>query len=111
MGACGFIPLINRLFPLVHLNIIKIDEHMNPIRDENGFCIKCKVDEKGLLIGIMEKSPQRSFDGYVNDPQATKKKIIENVFKKGQNAFNSGNLCFKNIILTKITSILTYYNI
>ena len=65
---------------------------MNPIRDENGFCIECGKGEKGLLIGIIGNSPKTAFNGYANNAQASNKKIIENVFKKGQRAFNSGDL-------------------
>ena len=72
--------------------MIQIDEEMNPIRDLNGFCIECKAGEKGLLIGLISKHPLNAFNGYANNPEASKKKIIENIFKKGQIAFNSGNL-------------------
>ena len=69
---------------------------MNPIRDNNGFCIECKRGEKGLLIGIIGRSTQTQYSGYANNSEATNKKIIRDVFKKGQNAFNSGNLDLKN---------------
>lgn len=65
---------------------------MNPIRDENGFCIKCKPGEKGLFIGIIGKNPIHAYSGYANNNKASSSKIIEDVFKKGQRAFNSGDL-------------------
>ena len=65
---------------------------MNPIRDEKGFCIRCKGEEKGLLIGIIGNTAKTAFNGYANNREATKKKIIEDVFKKGQSAFNSDDL-------------------
>lgn len=65
---------------------------MNPIRDKNGFCIECKPGEKGLCIGIIGNRPNQAYSGYANNKQASNKKIIENVFKRGQNAFNSGDL-------------------
>lgn len=92
IGACGFVPLINRFFKILPIYVIKIDDEMNPIRDKNGFCIECKPFEKGLLIGMIGKSIKTSFNGYANNKSASNKKIIENVFKNGQKAFNSGDL-------------------
>ena len=65
---------------------------MNPIRDENGFCQKCSTGEKGLLIGLIGQKPLNAYNGYANNTEASKTKIIENVFKRGQQAFNSGDL-------------------
>ncbi len=64
---------------------------MNPIRDENGFCIECKPNERGLLIGMIGTSAKTAYTGYANNKKASNGKIIENVFKMGQNAFNSGD--------------------
>ena len=89
-------PLINSLFNFLPYHLIKIDDQMNPIRDSNGFCIRCKDGEKGLLIGIIGKTTKTAFNGYANNKEATKKKIIEDVFKKGQNAFNSGDLMMRD---------------
>lgn len=91
-GACGFVPLINTLIPVLPVRIVKIDENMNPIRDERGFCLETRAGEKGLLVGIIGKSTKTAFNGYANNAQASNKKIIENVFKTGQRAFNSGNI-------------------
>lgn len=91
IGSCGFKPLIANIFTNVYpIFLIKIDEQMNPIRDENGFCIECKTGEKGLLIGMIGNEPTKAFNGYANNPEASKKKIIDNVFKSGQKAFNTG---------------------
>ena len=92
IGSCGFVPLVNRIFPLMPIYLIRIDDQMNPIRDENGFCVKCKPGEKGLLIGIIGKKPERAYNGYANNEKESMKKIIENPFKNGQRAFNSGKL-------------------
>lgn len=70
--------------------MIKIDDNMVPIRDKNGFCIECKRGEKGLLIGMIGNTAKTSYNGYANNSKESNKKIIENVFKKGQKAFNSG---------------------
>ena len=48
--------------------------------------------EPGLLVGkIVKGQPLREFDGYAN-PEATKKKIAHNVFKKGDCYFLTGEL-------------------
>jgi len=41
------------------------------------------------MIGNTTKT---SYNGYANNAQASSKKIVENVFKNGQRAFNSGDL-------------------
>ncbi len=92
IGACGFMLLINRLFRIMTMAIIKIDNEMNPIRNEHGFCIECKPGEPGLLVGIIGNLPSQQYSGYANNSKETNKKVIENVFRKGQNGFNSGLL-------------------
>jgi acyl-CoA synthetase (AMP-forming)/AMP-acid ligase II len=59
------------------------------VRDAKGFCIKCKAGEPGVLIG--EISNRARFDGY-QDKDATSKKILRDVFKKGDAYFNTGDL-------------------
>lgn len=73
-----------------NFKIIQYDvENDVPIRDSNGFLIPVKKGETGLLISeISEKSV---FDGYVNKKQ-NENKILKNVFKSGDNWFNSGDL-------------------
>ena len=89
-GACGILPLFTRYIKILPAYIIKTDKEMNLIRDKNGFCIRCDFDEKGLLVGIIGSSTTNEFNGYANNNDATNKKIIQNVFKKGQKAFNTG---------------------
>lgn len=46
--------------------------------------------EPGLLVGrINQEDPLRRFDGYAN-PEATRKKIAHNVFRKNDSAYISG---------------------
>lgn len=92
VGSCGFFPLIAKVLPVYQVFLIRVDENAKPIRDENGFCIKCKSGERGVLIGIIGTSPERAYDGYANNTEASRSKIIEHVFKKGQQAFFSGDL-------------------
>ena len=92
IGACGFVPLFNNIVNVLPYCLIRVDNNMNPILDGNGFCIRCKPGEKGLLIGMIGTSAKMDYSGYANNPKASKSKIIENVFRKGQNAFNTGDL-------------------
>lgn len=70
--------------------IVQFDKEQNaPILDKNGYCIKVKTGEVGLLIGqITARSP---FDGYT-DPEKNKSSILHNVFKQGDSYFNTGDL-------------------
>lgn len=73
--------------------MIKVDETTGePVRDENGLCIRAQPNETGEFVGkIIDSDPTRCFDGYASK-DATKKKIITNVFHKGDRAFSSGDL-------------------
>lgn len=59
------------------------------VKDSNGFCLKADKGEPGLML--MEISPKAVFDGYA-DKSATEKKILKDVFKKGDKYFNTGDL-------------------
>jgi len=91
VGAVGFIPpLLRKVLPA---KIVKFDvETEQPVRGPDGFCIECEAGEVGELLGLIaDDDPLRSFKGYT-DKKATKKKIIENVFKKGDKYFRTGDL-------------------
>ncbi|KAJ8925470.1 hypothetical protein NQ315_009304 [Exocentrus adspersus] len=91
LGAVGFVPrYASALYPVT---LIRCDEDTNePIRNENGFCIRCQPGEGGLLVGkINPKRTVSEFSGYA-DKKATSQKVIRNVFKKGDAYFNSGDL-------------------
>lgn len=70
--------------------IIQFDKEKNePVRDKKGWCIKVKKGEVGLLVGkITRRSP---FDGYT-DAEKNKSVIIQDMFKKGDSYFNTGDL-------------------
>nr|XP_022913758.1 long-chain fatty acid transport protein 1 [Onthophagus taurus] len=94
VGAVGFIPRYARwLYPL---ELIKCDKTGEPIRDENGFCIQSEINEPGILIGqISKRKAVNQFSGYA-DKAATEKKIMRNVFKKGDEYFNSGDILIRD---------------
>lgn len=90
-GACGF---VSRILPYIYpVTLIKCDPITGvPQRDRRGVCMRCGPGETGEFVGkIIEGDPTRSFDGYANQ-EATKKKIVRDVFWKGDMAFSSGDL-------------------
>jgi acyl-CoA synthetase (AMP-forming)/AMP-acid ligase II len=64
---------------------------MNPIRDKNGYCIQCDIGEKGLLVAVIGKSILTDFCGYAHQAEKSNRKIIDNLFKQNQRAFNTGD--------------------
>ncbi|OON14109.1 AMP-binding enzyme [Opisthorchis viverrini] len=94
VGAIGFIPLCMRSsYPIY---IIKMNETADePIRDPaTGLCIECGPNEVGQIVGrINENNPSRSYDGYLNRDES-EKKVLRDVFKKGDQWFASGDLLY-----------------
>jgi solute carrier family 27 fatty acid transporter 1/4 len=76
--------------------LVRFDsETMEPLRDEKTkLCVRCKTGERGLLLGMIKKSVFNAYDGYVNNTSGTNCKIIENVYKEGDRAFNTGRIKF-----------------
>lgn len=60
-----------------------------PLRDKKGWMKRVKKGGVGLLIS--EVTAKRPFDGYT-DPAAGEKKLLRDVFKKGDCWFNNGDL-------------------
>jgi acyl-CoA synthetase (AMP-forming)/AMP-acid ligase II len=80
--------MVGRLLP--GNAILRCDpESGEPWRGPNGRCEALGPDETGLLVGPISKAVP--FDGYA-DAEASKKKILENVFRKGDRFFNTGDL-------------------
>ena len=61
------------------------------VRDSNGFCMHTDINEPGELLGKIADNPASRFDGYV-DNVATNKKILTDVFKKGDRYFRTGDI-------------------
>lgn len=95
VGAVGYIPYIAR--PFYPVGLIKCDpETCEPIRDQNGLCIPCKEEEPGILIGMIKESRAEShFNGYA-DKTASEKKVLRDVYSKGDSAFNTGDILIKD---------------
>ncbi|XP_008141354.1 long-chain fatty acid transport protein 2 isoform X1 [Eptesicus fuscus] len=89
IGAVGRVNYLQR--KVVSYELIKYDvEKDEPVRDENGYCIKVPKGEVGLLVcRITQLTP---FSGYAGGKTQTEKKKLRDVFKKGDVYFNSGDL-------------------
>ncbi len=92
-GSVGRIP--NWLKKKFVTEVVKFDvENERPVRGEDGFCILCEPDEVGEVIGQILDDPERPsqrFEGYADD-EATAKKILHDVFEKGDLWFRTGDL-------------------
>lgn len=90
VGAVGQLPRI--LDRKMGAAFVKFDvEAEMPVRDKNGFCIKCDVDEVGEVIGRISESGRESFQGY-HDKKETDKKVLRDVFENGDQWFRTGDL-------------------
>ena len=97
VGAIGKIPsfLKHRL----SMALVKFDfETGEPVRNDEGFCIRCSINEAGEAIGQIfdgGTSAAGRFEGYA-DKAATEKKILRNVFANGDAWFRTGDLMRKD---------------
>lgn len=93
-GNVAFVNMLNKDCTVgttsIPLALVKYDVDADEIaRDKQGNVIKVADGEPGLLLGkITEKTV---FEGYTNAAD-TEKKILRNVFKKGDAWFNTGDL-------------------
>ncbi|XP_015258758.1 PREDICTED: long-chain fatty acid transport protein 6 [Cyprinodon variegatus] len=121
VGRSNFFYRLLFKYDLVKYDMVK-DE---PVKDPQGFCQRVKQGETGLLLAkVSALSP---FFGYAGNKQLTEKKLLRNVFVKGDVYFNTGDLmaedqdgfiCFRdrvgdtfrwkgeNVATTEVTEIL-----
>jgi fatty-acyl-CoA synthase len=92
VGAIGRIPpLLAHRFPAA---IVKVDaENGAPLRDGNGLCVACGRNETGEAIGRIGTADEGGgrFEGYT-DKTETEKKVLRDVFAKGDAWFRTGDL-------------------
>ncbi len=91
VGAVGRVP--DYLKSRFNIDIIRYDiETAMNIRGSDGYCVRADDMEVGELIGeIRNDDPRFRFDGYETQ-KATQKKILRDVFKKGDAWFRTGDL-------------------
>ena len=95
IGAVGRIPgWLEKQF--AHIAFVKFDiETEEPVRGPDGFCLRTDIDEAGEALGRIGEDIRNRFEGY-NDEQATKKKILRDVFEEGDMWFRTGDLMRKD---------------
>ena len=84
-GRSGMIGRKRSDSTIIHCN----KDDGSPILSDKGFCTKVSEGETGLYIQKISSSAK--FQGYL-DAQASNKKILQNVFKTGDQYFNTGDL-------------------
>ncbi|MGH0036302.1 MAG: long-chain-acyl-CoA synthetase [Myxococcota bacterium] len=88
MNMAGRVGMIGRMAP--GQAILRCDQETGEvIRNDRGLCDTVDIGEIGLLVGRI--SGATGFDGYV-DREATRKKVLTDVLKKGDQYFNTGDL-------------------
>lgn len=91
-GAIGRIPpLLAHRFPAT---IVRIDpETLAPLRNADGLCEACAAGEAGEAVGRIGTADDAGgrFEGYTNATE-TEKKILRDVFVKGDAWFRTGDL-------------------
>ena len=96
VGAVGRIPSYLEKGPFGHVAFVKFDVvEEQPIRGNDGFCIRTLPSEPGEAIGKVGDDTRTRFEGY-SDEEATQKKILRDVFEKGDMWFRTGDLMSKD---------------
>ncbi|XP_035876612.1 long-chain fatty acid transport protein 6 isoform X2 [Phyllostomus discolor] len=89
IGAVGRTNFFYKVF--FNFDLIKYDfQKDEPIRNEQGWCSRVQKGEPGLLVSQVNK--KNPFFGYAGSKKHTEKKLLRNVFKKGDVYFNTGDL-------------------
>jgi fatty-acyl-CoA synthase len=96
-GAIGHIPgyLTHRFSPAL---VVFDVEKGEPVRDAEGFCIRCGPNEAGEAVGKVADDPSNigsRFEGYTNT-EASERKILRNVFEPGDVWIRTGDLMRKD---------------
>ena len=92
-GAIGHIPayLAHRFAPA----LVRVDmESGNPVRNEQGFCIRCAANEPGEALSRVQSGSAEiagRFEGYTS-PEASESKMLRDVFEPGDAWVRTGDL-------------------
>ena len=93
VGSIGRIPpFLSHRYPVA---LIRCDASTgNPVRDEQGRCVRCEPGEPGEAIGRIQAAGNPAgaqFEGYA-DPEATRRKVLRDVFERGDAWYRTGDL-------------------
>lgn len=94
---------VGRMGPLAWalgiMALVRFDEEEEaPVRDAaTGLCVPCAAGEQGELLGLIaEGDPSRAFKGYYGNEEATRKKVLRDVLRKGDAWFRTGDLLMRD---------------
>lgn len=89
-GAIGRVPRF--LKRQINIRLVRFDvDTEEPVRLANGLCQEASVGEIGEAIGIISDNIRHDFSGYA-DKAASEKKILSDVFQRGDRWFRTGDL-------------------
>jgi fatty-acyl-CoA synthase len=90
IGAIGRIPPF--LSHRMSVALIQFDtDHGVPVRDQDGWCVRCAAHEVGEAIGALAEAGGGRFEGYA-DAAASQTKILRDVFVQGDRWYRTGDL-------------------
>lgn len=92
IGAIGRVP--GYLQSRINVRLVQFDfDAEMPIRGPDGLCRPAQPGEVGEAIGLIRDEEARyRFEGYAGDPEQTNRKILRDVFAKGDAWFRTGDL-------------------
>jgi len=89
-GAIGRVP--GFLKKQINIRLVEFDlDTEEPVRGPDGLCRLARPGEVGEAIGLIADDNRHDFSGYA-DKAASQKKVLTDVFKKGDRWFRTGDL-------------------
>ncbi|AQR61056.1 long-chain-acyl-CoA synthetase [Brevundimonas sp. LM2] len=89
-GAIGRVPKF--LKKQINIRLVRFDiDTEAPVRLPSGLCAEASVGEIGEAIGVIGDDIRHNFSGYA-DKAASEKKILTDVFARGDRWFRTGDL-------------------
>lgn len=89
-GSIGRVPRF--LKKQINIRLVRFDmDTEDPMRLANGLCQEAPIGEIGEAIGIISDNIRHDFSGYA-DKAASEKKILTDVFQRGDRWFRTGDL-------------------
>ncbi len=90
VGAIGRVPPYLR--HRFDVKLVRFDvEAEAPVRGEDGLCMPCPIGDVGEAIGLIKDDARGGYSGYA-DRAASEKKILRDVFTRGDAWFRTGDL-------------------
>ncbi len=89
-GSIGRVPKFLKKQMNIRLVKFDVDTEM-PERAANGCCIEARPGEIGEAIGLIGNDVRHDFSGYA-DKAASEKKVLTDVFQRGDRWFRTGDL-------------------